>query len=132
MLGASTMYVAPKSVSGRVVKTRITSGLAVSDQARGPSAMICRPLPASMGKSTSAPKLRPTQLRCMSMIGRGQSTSSSSSIKRSAYAVMRSIHCVSGMRMTGKPPRSLLPSMTSSLASTVPSSGHQFTGTRAR
>ena len=48
---------------------------------------------------------------------------------------MRSIHCFIGLRMTGKPPTSLLPSMTSSLASTVPSSGHQFTGaslTKAR
>ena len=32
----------------------------------------------------------------------------------------------------GKPPTSLLPSMTSSFAKTVPSSGHQFTGTSAR
>ena len=32
---------------------------------------------------------------------------------------------------TGKPPTSLLPSTTSSLASTVPSSGHQFTGASA-
>ena len=41
---------------------------------------------------------------------------------------MRSIHCRSGMRTTGWPPRSLMPSMTSSLASTVPRAGHQLTG----
>ncbi len=41
---------------------------------------------------------------------------------------MRSIHCRSGIRTTGWPPRSDLPSTTSSLASTVPSAGHQFTG----
>ena len=34
-----------------------------------------------------------------------------------------------GRRMTGWLPRSLRPSMTSSFASTVPSAGHQFTGT---
>lgn len=34
-------------------------------------------------------------------------------------------------RMTGWPPRSLSPSITSSLASTVPNAGHQLTGTSA-
>src|SRR5687768_11056396 len=33
--------------------------------------------------------------------------------------------------MTGKPPTSLLPSMTSSFARTVPNSGHQFTAESA-
>src|ERR1700722_16947528 len=41
---------------------------------------------------------------------------------------MRSIHWRIGLRTTGKPPTSLLPSMTSSFASTVPRSGHQLTG----
>src|SRR5258708_5413111 len=41
---------------------------------------------------------------------------------------MRSIHWRIGLRTTGNPPTSLLPSMTSSLAKTVPSSAHQFTG----
>ena len=35
--------------------------------------------------------------------------------------------CRSGIRTTGYPPRSLFPSITSSLASTVPNSWHQFT-----
>ena len=56
---------------------------------------------------------------------------SSSSISRSAYAVMRNIHCRIGRLTTGNPPTSLLPSMTSSFARTVPRSGHQFTGTSA-
>ena len=43
--GASTMKVAPNSVSGRVVKTRIGS-------------------PAVAANSISAPSLRPIQLRC--------------------------------------------------------------------
>ena len=88
-----------------------------------------------------------------------QSSPSRSSRSRSAYAVMRSIHCRIGLRMTGCPPRSLKPSMTcksrgvssawatwlravalpaaslqaraSSLASTVPSAGHQLTATSA-
>ena len=51
----------------------------------------------------------------------GQSSPSSSSISRCAKAVIRSIHCRMGRRSTGCPPTSLLPSMTSSLASTVPS-----------
>eukprot|EP00983_Pelagomonas_calceolata_P108132 1159421-Pelagomonas_calceolata.AAC.6 len=41
-----------------------------------------------------------------------QSRSSKSCRSRSAYAVMRSIHCFMGMRTTGWSPRSLLPSMT--------------------
>ena len=44
---------------------------------------------------------------------------------------MRSIHWRIGRRTTGWPPRSLLPSITSSFASTVPSAGHQLTGTSA-
>ena len=49
-------------------------------------------------------------------------------MSRSAYAVIRSIHWRIGRRSTGNPPTSLLPSTTSSFASTVPSAGHQFTG----
>ena len=57
-----------------------------------------------------------------------QSSPSSSSNNRSAYAVIRNIHWRIGRRTTGNPPTSLLPSTTSSFARTVPSSGHQFTG----
>jgi hypothetical protein len=45
--------------------------------------------------------------------------------------VIFNIHCFIGLRMTGWFPRSLNPSITSSFASTVPSAGHQFTGTSA-
>ena len=61
----------------------------------------------------------------------GQSRSSRSFRSRSPYAVILSIHCFIGLRITGWFPRSLRPSMTSSFASTVPSAGHQFTGTSA-
>ncbi len=103
------MYVAPNSVSGRVVKTSIGS--------------------TSVGNPTVAPVDRPIQLRCISLIDSGQSIPSRSAISRSAYAVMRSIHWRSGRRNTGKFPRSDRPSaVTSSLDSTVPSPGHQLTG----
>ena len=46
---------------------------------------------------------------------------------------MRIIHCRNRFRNTGKLPRSLRPSaVTSSLASTVPRPGHQFTMESAR
>ena len=113
--GASTMYVAPKSVSGRVVNTVTTSSL------------------PSSSKSTDAPVDRPIQFRCISLIDSLQSSRSRSASRRSAYAVMRSIHCFSGRRYTGWLPRSLRPSaVTSSLASTVPSAGHQLTGASCR
>ena len=52
--GARTMKVAPNTVSGRVVKTRIASTSS-----------------ASVGKSISAPSDRPIQLVCMALIGSG-------------------------------------------------------------
>ena len=45
------------------------------------------------GTTTSAPTLRPIQLRCIILIDSGQSSRSRSASSRSAYAVMRSIHC---------------------------------------
>ena len=106
--GASTAYVAPNSVSGLVVNTSMS--------------------PAGEAKRTDAPVLRPIQLRCMFLIESGQSSRSRSAISRSAYAVMRIIHCWSGRRKTGKLPRSERPSeVTSSFARTVPRPGHQLT-----
>ena len=103
------MKVAPNSVSGRVVNT--LSG------------------PASVAKCTVAPVERPIQLRCMVLTDSGQSTRSRSSSRRSAYAVIRIFHWRRVRVNTGKLPRSLRPSaVTSSLASTVPSPGHQLTG----
>ena len=49
-----------------------------------------------------------------------------------AYAVMRIIHWRMVFLTTGWPPRSDKPSLTSSLASTVPKAGHQFTSLSAR
>ena len=112
--GATTTYVAPKSVSARVVYTSTTS----------PS------LPATLN-ATVAPSDRPIQLRCMSLIDSSHSSPSRSPNRRSPYCVIFNIHCLSGIRTTGCPPRSLSPSITSSFASTVPNAGHQFTGTSA-
>ena len=105
--GASTMYVAPNNVSGRVVNTSISTSSWLST-----------------GNRTDAPVERPIQLRCINLIESVQSSASRSSSRRSAYAVMRNIHCFSGRRYTGKLPRSLRPSpVTSSFASTVPRPG---------
>ena len=64
--GASTMYVAPNSVSGRVVKTVMTSSW------------------PSTPKSTDAPVLRPIQLRCICLMESVQSSRSRSASSRSA------------------------------------------------
>ena len=64
--GETTMKVAPKSVSGRVVNT-----------VRGSSS------PGTV-KSTQAPSERPIQLRCMRRTFSGQSMVSRSAISRSA------------------------------------------------
>ena len=82
----------------------------------------------STRNTTSAPSERPIQFRCISFSESLHSMPSRSSSNRCAKAVMRSIHWRIGLRSTGKPPTSLTPSLTSSFASTVPSSGHQFTG----
>ena len=106
--GATTIYVAPKSVSGRVVKT------------------VRSPNPSTANR-TSAPSLRPIHAACIMRVDSGHSTKSRSSRSLCAYAVIRNIHCRSGIRKTWCPPRSLRPSIISSLASTVPSAGHQLT-----
>jgi hypothetical protein len=71
------MKVAPKRVSGRVVKTSISAD---------------SPATVTTGKRTRAPSERPIQLRCMILTFSGQSTRSRSSASRSAYAVIRIIH----------------------------------------
>ena len=112
--GATTMNVAPNTVSGRVVKTSIPDA--------SPDAV-------ATGKSIRAPLDRPIQLRCMILTFSGQSTRSRSSASRSAYAVMRIIHWRRLRRNTGKLPRSERPSLvTSSLDRTVPRPGLQLTG----
>ena len=64
----------------------------------------------------------------MSLVLSGQSISFSPSSSFSAKAGWLMTHCFMFFRITGYPPRSLFPSITSSLLSTVPSSSHQFTG----
>ena len=115
--GAMTAYVAPISVSGRVVNTSIVCG-----------ALALAP---STSNVISAPSERPIHVFCIVMVPSGHSIPSvaKSAASCSAYSVMRRTHWRSGMRITGKPPRSDLPSMTSSLARTVPNSAHQFTRT---
>mmetsp|Transcript_27935 Transcript_27935/g.65201 ORF Transcript_27935/g.65201 Transcript_27935/m.65201 type:complete len:273 (-) Transcript_27935:352-1170(-) len=108
--GEMTTYETPISVSGRVVKARSAA----------PSASV---------KAISAPSERPIHARCIATVPSGQSTPSSSRASSSAMAVICNTHCRNGIRCTGKSPRSLFPSMTSSLASTVPRSAHQFTDT---
>ncbi|CAB4886622.1 unannotated protein [freshwater metagenome] len=107
--GATTRNEAPNNVSGRVVNTVIG--------------------PTGESNVTRAPDERPIQLRCIVLIESDHSSRLRSSMRRSAYAVMRIIHCLMLRLNTGKLPRSLRPSaVTSSFASTVPRPGHQFTG----
>lgn len=108
--GLNTKNDVPKIVSGRVVKTSIL--LSVS----------------STLKDTFAPSERPIQLRCISLIDSGQSKSSKSSNKRSAYSVIL-VPIVSLVYDKLRPPRSETPSTTSSFDKTVPKAGHQFTAT---
>ena len=103
------MKVTPKMVSARVVKiSRLKS------------------CPAT-GKRISAPSDLPIQLRWVSLSESLHSSLSSPSSRRCAYADTLRHHCFITFCSTGKPPRTLTPSLTSSLASTVPSPGHQFT-----
>lgn len=55
-----------------------------------------------------------------------------SSSSRCAYSVMRKYHCVRVFFVTWAPQRSQVPPTTCSLASTVWSLGHQFTGDALR
>jgi hypothetical protein len=113
------MNVAPKSVSGRVEKTRTSTppGMCVSGALR---------------KTTSAPSLRPIQFVCMMRTGSGQSMPLKSS-SSSVYFVMRRNHWARSRFSTFAPhlqQRRSAPS-TCSRAS-VPSLGHQSTGAVAR
>ncbi|CKS26468.1 Uncharacterised protein [Mycobacterium tuberculosis] len=69
--GASTRYVAPNKVSGRVVNTSMSTS--------NPSSLA-----ALAENSATAPVERPIQLRCMVLTCSGQSSTSRSSSSRSA------------------------------------------------
>ena len=84
------MKVTPKMVSARVVKM-VTSNFLPSH---------------STGNTISAPSLRPIQLRCISLRESVQSSFSSPSSRRPAYALTRSCHWVIFFWNTGWPPRS--------------------------
>jgi len=116
--GAMTMYVAPKSVSGRVVYT-------VS------FVLVGLPSLSAIGNCTSPPVLRPIQFFCMSFTLSGQSSSSRSLKRRSAYAVIFKIHWRIVLWVTVAPQRSHFPSFTSSLARPVLHDGHQLIGVSA-
>ena len=107
--GASTMNVTPNMVSARVVNIVNFTSLSFT--------LNC----------ISVPSLRPIQLRCVSFSDSVQSIFSRPSSILCAYADTRRHHCFIFFCTTGNPPRSDTPSTTSSLASTVPNSGHQFT-----
>ena len=107
--GASTMNVTPKIVSARVVNIVNCTSLSFTRNC------------------ISVPSLRPIQLRCVSLSDSVQSIFSSPSSRRCEYADTLRHHCFIFFCTTGCPPRSETPSTTSSLASTVPSAGHQFT-----
>ena len=111
--GAITKKVAPKSVSARVVKTAISSPFSWTR------------------KVSSAPSERPIQLRWIAIVFSGQSAPGYSS-SSSAYAVVLKNHCVMFRSSTSAPQRSQWPSTTYSLAITVWSLGHQFTGPSLR
>ena len=110
---------APKSVSGRVVKTRISSppGMWVSGALR---------------KTTSAPSLRPIQFVCMTRMGSGQSMPVKSR-SSSAYFVIRRNHWARSRFSTFAPQRQQRRSTPSTCSrASVPSLGHQSTGAVAR
>jgi hypothetical protein len=108
------MYVAPKSVSGRVVKTVIR-------------------WPPGVANTSSAPSDRPIQFVWRRRVEADQSSVSRLARSRSAYCVIRKNHCSSTRCSTFTSGwRSQKPLMTCSLASTVLQAGHQFTAPRLR
>ena len=111
--GAMPAKLAPISVSGRVVKTSSRSNPAGA------------PL---VSKPNCSPRLLPIQLRCMVRTFSGQWPRRSMAARRSsAMSVILKNHCTSSRRSTGAPERQPRPSTTCSFASTVMSTGSQFT-----
>src|SRR3989344_382705 len=84
----------------------------------------------AMGKTTSAPRERPIQFRCCSLIDSSHKRSfeSRSYKRRSAYRVIRSTHWRRGFFSTWLPQRSHFPCSRSSLESPVLHVGHQLIG----
>ncbi len=109
------MNFTPKIVSGRVVK--ISSSVSPAGVVTGSRAnRMCRPSD------------RPIQLRCIRRTFSGQRSSRSIALVRSSEnCVILKNHCVRSRCSMGAPERHPRPSMTCSLASTVWSTGSQFT-----
>src|SRR3990167_8588247 len=91
--GEMTPYVAPNNVSGLVVNT-------LKESPMTPFPLTAQSLPSGFGligvdtlKSMNAPSLLPIQWRCICLMCSGQSSVSRSASRRSAYAVIFSIHC---------------------------------------
>ena len=82
-------------------------------------------------RRTQAARLAPPDPVALHLLDALRQSRSSRSFREPVSTRILSIHCFIGLRITGWFPRSLRPSMTSSFASTVPSAGHQFTGTSA-
>ena len=107
--GESTINETPNIVSGLVVNTSIFFSVPF------------------IRKLIVAPCDFPIQFFWVSLIDSDQSNLSRSFISRSAYAVILMLHCLIFFCSTGWAPLSENPFLISSFASTVPSSGHQFT-----
>ena len=139
--GEMPMKLAPKIVSGRVVNTS-TSGkpsgslLALPPfgplerelLAPPPSGLLEREFSPDSRKRINRPWLLPIQLRCMRRTFSGHLSSVSRPASNSSpYWVILKNHCDSSFCSTMAFERQPRPSMTCSLASTVWSTGSQFT-----
>ena len=113
-LAATAMNEAPNKVSGRVVKTSICE--------------VSGSVGLARLKMTRAPSDLPIQLACISRTRSGQRSSWSIAASRSsANSEIFKNHCDNKRRSTGAPDRQPQPSTTCSFASTVFSTGSQFT-----
>ena len=99
----------PNIVSGLVVKTSI---------------FFFNPSTLNL---TETPFDFPIQFLCISFKGSGQSIDSRSDKSLSAYLLILRHQCFIFFFVTGNPPLSENPLITSSLARTVPNSSHQLT-----
>ena len=78
------MYVAPKIVSGRVVKTRISVGACISVVLTRTAAVPADSAGSKTTKRSSAPSERPIQFRCAVFVLSDQSIASRLSSSRPA------------------------------------------------
>ena len=123
--GATTIKVDPKSVSGRVVKTRRPE----TGDWRLVLTLSCDLYPVSCILTLiSAPMDFPIQFCCINFIDSLQSKRSRSFKSLSAYLVIFNIHWRKSFFTTWCPQRSQFPSLTSSFARPVLKESHQLIG----